>query len=62
LEPEATAYRAAVSDVLGGKSIRKVATEWNAKGLKTTLAGQARKNELGKVVKVLDGKWNSPRA
>ena len=33
LEPEATAYRTAVADVLAGKSIRKVAAEWNAKGV-----------------------------
>jgi site-specific DNA recombinase len=36
LEPEATAFRTAVTDVLGGKSIRRVAVDWNAAGLKTT--------------------------
>jgi site-specific DNA recombinase len=46
LEPEATAIRTAVADVLAGKSIRKVAMEWTAAGLRTTVKG--------------DG-WNSPR-
>lgn len=36
LEPEATAIKAAVADVLGGKSLRRIATEWNAAGLRTT--------------------------
>lgn len=35
-EPEATAVRTAVSDVLKGKSIRQVAREWNEQGLRTT--------------------------
>lgn len=35
-EPEATAVRNAVHDVLAGKSVRAVAREWNAAGLKTT--------------------------
>jgi site-specific DNA recombinase len=56
LEPEATAYRTAVTDVLAGKSIRKVSLEWNAKGLHTTLAGKTYEN--GKTV---DGTWNGPR-
>ncbi len=43
LEPEATAFRTAVADVLAGKSIRKVAAEWNAAGLQTTLAGTKQK-------------------
>ncbi|MCW2651701.1 MAG: Recombinase, partial [Mycobacterium sp.] len=46
LEPEATALRTAVADVLAGKSIRKVAAEWNTAGLRTTLKGT---------------QWNSPR-
>jgi site-specific DNA recombinase len=46
LEPEATAIRTAVADVLAGKSIRKVSMEWTAAGLRTTIKG--------------DG-WNSPR-
>ncbi|MCX2712054.1 recombinase family protein [Mycolicibacterium sp. J2] len=36
LEPEASAVRKAVIDVLGGKSVRAVAREWNAAGLATT--------------------------
>lgn len=36
LEPEATAVRTAIHDVLAGKSIRAVAREWNAAGLATT--------------------------
>ncbi len=36
LEPEATAIKTAVADVLGGKSLRKIAMEWNAAGLRTT--------------------------
>ena len=36
LEPEATAIRTAVADVLSGKSINQVAREWNAAGLKGT--------------------------
>jgi site-specific DNA recombinase len=60
LEPEASAVRQAVVDVLAGKSIQAVTREWNAAGLTTTLAGQERKKD-GEVVKVLDGKWNSPR-
>lgn len=52
---EAAAFRKAVSDVLAGKSIRKVAMEWNQAGLKTTLAGKTYKG------KVVTGTWNSPR-
>jgi site-specific DNA recombinase len=36
LEPEATMIRTAVADVLSGKSIRSVATDWNAAGVTTT--------------------------
>lgn len=36
LEPEATAIKTAVADVLSGKSLRKIATEWNGAGLRTT--------------------------
>ena len=32
-EPEATALRAAVADVLGGKSLRRLAVEWNEAGI-----------------------------
>jgi site-specific DNA recombinase len=66
LEPEASAVRKAVVDVLAGKSIQAVTREWNAAGLTTTLAGQERKaytDKNGRTVKgkVVDGKWNSPR-
>ncbi|HTX93667.1 MAG TPA: recombinase family protein [Mycobacterium sp.] len=44
LEPEASAVRQAVVDVLSGKSIQQVARDWNAQGLKTTLAGRVQKN------------------
>jgi site-specific DNA recombinase len=36
LEPEATALRTAVADVLAGNSINQLAREWNAAGLKGT--------------------------
>jgi site-specific DNA recombinase len=36
LEPEATMLRQAVADVLAGKSIKQVAREWNAAGIKGT--------------------------
>lgn len=36
LEPEATAVRKAVHDVLNGKTIRAVVREWNTAGLETT--------------------------
>lgn len=58
LEPEATAFREAVSDVLGGKSIRKIAMEWNDKDLQTALAGRVQKRN-GKEY-VIAGTWNSP--
>jgi site-specific DNA recombinase len=63
-EPEAQAVRDAVKDVLAGKSIRKVSMEWNAAGLKTTLAGKQHTTTDANgnpVTKTLDGKWNSPR-
>ena len=56
---EAAAFRQAVSDVLGGKSIRKIATEWNAAGLKTTLAGRTQKRHG--MPYTVTGEWNSPR-
>ncbi|MBF9315843.1 recombinase family protein [Mycobacteroides chelonae] len=58
LEPEATAFRQAVSDVLGGKSIRKIAMEWNDKGLHTALVGRTQKRNGTKYV--VAGTWNSP--
>ena len=48
-----------MADVLAGKSIRAVATEWNAKGVKTTLAGTTQKQH-GKE-HLVTGTWNSPR-
>ncbi|POY04850.1 recombinase family protein [Mycobacterium kansasii] len=33
LEPEASAYRQAVADVLAGRSLRSISTEWNQRGL-----------------------------
>ncbi len=59
LAEEAAAYRKAVADVLGGKSIQGVAREWNAAGLKTTLAGTKR-TFRGKEY-VADGKWSASR-
>jgi len=47
------------ADVLTGKSIRAVAAEWNAQGLKTTLAGTTQKRD-GKE-HLVAGTWNSPR-
>jgi site-specific DNA recombinase len=35
LEPEATAVRQAITDVLGGRSLRSIAAEWNQLGLLT---------------------------
>lgn len=61
LEPEATAVRTAVVDVLAGKSIRKVVAEWNAAGLKTTLAGKEQVDSYSKKRKVVAGTWNNPR-
>ncbi|KDQ03219.1 serine recombinase [Rhodococcus qingshengii] len=40
LEPEATAIREAVQSVLSGMSVRQVAREWNAAGLRTAHGGQ----------------------
>lgn len=36
IEPEASAIRQAITDVLAGKSVRAVAREWNERGLQTT--------------------------
>jgi DNA invertase Pin-like site-specific DNA recombinase len=35
IEPEATAIRQAITDVLAGRSLRSIATEWNKRGLRT---------------------------
>jgi DNA invertase Pin-like site-specific DNA recombinase len=39
LEPEATAIRQAIHDVLGGRSVRSIANEWNQRGLLTLRSG-----------------------
>ncbi|WP_199253863.1 recombinase family protein [Mycolicibacterium mengxianglii] len=41
IEPEASAVRAAVADVLAGKSVRAVAREWNSLSLETTGSAKA---------------------
>jgi DNA invertase Pin-like site-specific DNA recombinase len=61
LEPEATAVRQAVVDVLSGKSIQAVAREWNAAGLKTTLAGRVQKNPHTKQEVTISGQWTGRR-
>ena len=40
LEPEATAVRQAINDVLGGRSLRSVATDWNQRGMLTARGKQ----------------------
>lgn len=61
LEPEATAVRQAVVDVLGGKSLQQVAREWNTQGLKTTLAGRVQKNPHTKEDVTVSGEWTGRR-
>jgi len=61
LEPEATAVRQAVVDVLGGKSIQQVAREWNTTGLKTAMAGRVQKNPHTKKTMVISGQWTGRR-
>lgn len=61
LEPEASAVRKAVADVLAGKSISGVARDWNNAGLKTTLAGTVRVDPHSKKTVVVDGTWNATR-
>jgi site-specific DNA recombinase len=61
LEPEASAVRQAVMDVLAGKSIQQVARDWNAAGLKTTLAGRVQKNPHTKQDVVVSGEWTGRR-
>ena len=48
LEPEATAFRTAVTDVLAGKSIRSIAKQWKADGLTTTRGGDGTTPGCGK--------------
>ena len=47
LEPEATALRHAVRDILDGRSLRSVCTEWNARGLLTPRAAGGAKHKGG---------------
>ena len=61
LEPEASAFRQAVADVLAGKSIQAVAKDWNSAGLQTTLAGKEITNSRTGKKAVVGGTWNSPR-
>jgi site-specific DNA recombinase len=61
LEPEASAVRQAVVDVLAGKSIQQVARDWNAAGLKTTLAGRIQKNPHTNQDVVVSGQWTGRR-
>lgn len=61
LEPEATAVRQAVVDVLGGKSIQQVARDWNAAGLKTTMAGRIHHNPHTKEEITITGQWTGRR-
>lgn len=60
LEPEASAVRKAALDVLAGKSVQGVAREWNAAGLRTTMAGKTHTDPHSKKEFVVEGKWSSP--
>jgi DNA invertase Pin-like site-specific DNA recombinase len=65
-EPEATAIRQAVVDVLAGTSLESIAKRWNDNGLQTTLAGAVREeyeDKNGKRVRggTVTGKWNGRR-
>jgi site-specific DNA recombinase len=51
LEPEATMIRNAITDVLAGKSIRQVAREWNASGVKGTKGSTWDSAAVGRVLK-----------
>lgn len=61
LEPEASALRQAVADVMAGKSIQGVAREWNSAGLRTTLAGRMLTNPHTKHQTASTGLWNGAR-
>lgn len=61
LEPEASAYRQAAADVLAGKSLNGIARQWNAAGLKTTLAGAKHTNPRTKRPGEVAGQWNNPK-
>lgn len=58
-EPEASAVRKAVADVLDGTSIQAVARQWNSAGLTTTKAGVVYKRG-GKEYEA-SGKWSGPK-
>lgn len=61
LDPEASAFRQAVADVLAGKSLNGIARRWNTAGLRTTLAGaEFTSSRTGKTT-VAAGLWNNPR-
>lgn len=61
LEPEASAVRQAAADVLAGKSVQGVSREWNAAGLKTTLAGTVRTDPHTRKAMTVSGEWTSPK-
>jgi len=54
LEPEATALRHAVRDILDGRSLRSICTEWNQRGLLTPKATNGEKRPGGT-------KWANPQ-
>jgi site-specific DNA recombinase len=61
LEPEATAIRQAVVDVLAGVSLQAIAKRWNDAGLKTTLAGRDQVDPISKQQITITGLWNGRR-
>lgn len=61
LEPEASAVRQAVADVIAGKSMQAVAREWNGAGLRTTLAGATTTNPHTKEQFEVEGNWTGSR-
>lgn len=52
LEPEATAFRTAVRDILDGRSLRSICVEWNQRGLLTPKAAHGRKGGV---------RWTNPQ-
>lgn len=60
LEPEATYFRQAVADVLAGKSIQSISRDWNARGIKTTMAGKTRPSVNGQPGKPFKATWTAP--
>jgi site-specific DNA recombinase len=61
IEPEASAVRQAVVDVLAGTSIQQVARNWNAAGLKTTMAGRTHTNPHTHQEMTITGEWTGRR-